>query len=234
MPATGATGASGPATPGYVVAVEPIAAGKIGRTAAAGVVQAKVDISSLAHGFATPKTGSTDVLISADAGPFKILWRQGSGNGQWALLRIGDGAGASSGGPIKKGTFTGPWNKGATNTVTSGGITYTVTNLGTSMGRTVSGQNCLFTQIGEEYQLVYADTAELIRGTFDAPWVKDTNTAVTAFDGQTYSAYNPYGTAFRDGTLPEGTRDIRRCAIAYIDTHAGGAQWVVVDAECLG
>jgi len=227
--ATGASGATGAATPGYVVAVEPIAAGKLGRTAVAGVVQAKVDVSGASHGFATPKTGSTDVFISATSGPFKILWKQGTGSGQWALLRIGDGAGAtSSGGPIKKGTFAGPWNKNATNTVTSGGTTYTVTNIGVPIGTTVSGQNCLFTQIGEEYQLVYADTAQIIRGTFDAPWVKDTTTSVTATDGQTYTAYNPYGTAFRNGTLPDYERDIRRCAIAYI-----GTQWVVVDAECL-
>ena len=78
-PATGATG-------GYVVAVEPIAAGKIGRAAVAGVVQARVDVSDASHGFATPKTGSTDVFISAASGPFKIIWKQGTGNGQWGLL----------------------------------------------------------------------------------------------------------------------------------------------------
>lgn len=155
-------------------------------------------------------TAQTDVAVGKDGTAWYLI--------SWPEM----------GGPIKKGTFTGPWNKNATNTVTSGGTSYTVTNIGVPIGTTVSGQNCLFTQIGEEYQLVYADTAQIIRGTFDAPWVKNTTTAVTASDGQTYTAYNPYGTAFKNGNLPDYARDIRQCAIAYI-----GSQWEVVDAECL-
>jgi hypothetical protein len=163
------------------------------------------------------------VNLPAAAGTAKTNVAIGKDGTAWYLMSWPD-----QGGPIKKGTFTGPWNKGATNSVSSGGTTYTVTNIGVPIGTTVSGQNCLFTQIGSEYQLVYADTAQIIRGTFDAPWVKNTTASVTASDGQTYTAYNPYGTAFRDGTLPDSSRDIRQCAIAYI-----GSQWEVVDAECL-
>jgi hypothetical protein len=133
-----------------------------------------------------------------------------------------------SDGTIKLGTFTGPWLKGATNTLSSGGTPYTVTNIGVPIGRTTSGQKALFTKVGEDYQLVYADTSEIIRGQFDAPWIKYGMADVTASDGQTYSAYNPYGTAFKRGDLSDQQRDIRQCAIAYI-----GSQWEVIAMECI-
>ena len=226
-PVTGPTGASGAATPGYVVAVEPIAAGKIGRTAAAGVVQAKVDISSLAHGFATPKTGSTDVFISAASGPFKILWKQGTGNGQWALLRIGDGAGSAVG-PYVKGTYSPPWDKGTTKSVTVGSTIYTTTNYANSIGYTGSARDCFITQVGSEWVLANTDTTQVIRGEFTAPWVKYTSVAVTAIDGQVYQAYNPYGTAYFNSF---GGENRRQCAIAYVQ-YASGYRWEAIALEC--
>ena len=99
----------------FVVAVEPIAAGKIGRVAVAGVVQAKVNITDAGHGFATAKDGDLTQLSSAASGDAQILWKEsGTGATKWAIVRFGAGAGAS----IRLGKVTGTWSKNATVTVT--------------------------------------------------------------------------------------------------------------------
>ena len=98
----------------FVVAVEPIAAGKIGRVAVAGVVQAKINVVSESDTFATAKDGDLTQLSSASSGEATILWKEsGTGAGKWALVRFG-AAGAS----IRLGRVTGTWNKGATASVT--------------------------------------------------------------------------------------------------------------------
>jgi hypothetical protein len=98
----------------FVVAVEPIAAGKIGRVAVAGVVQAKINVVSDSDTFATAKDGDLTQLTSSSSGEATILWKEsGTGAGKWALVRFG-AAGAS----IRLGKVTGTWSKGATATVT--------------------------------------------------------------------------------------------------------------------
>jgi hypothetical protein len=76
-------------TTAWCVAVEPIAAGKIGRVAVGGVVQVRVEIADSAHVFAKCKA-STSELKSTDNGEGVILWK---GSGQWALVRLGNGRG---------------------------------------------------------------------------------------------------------------------------------------------
>ena len=99
----------------FVVAVEPIAAGKIGRVAVAGVVQAKINVVSESDTFATAKDGDLTQLTSASSGEATILWKEsGTGAGKWALVRFG-AAGAAG---IRLGKVTGTWNKGATASVT--------------------------------------------------------------------------------------------------------------------
>ena len=108
LPSTGVTGA-------FVVSVEPIAAGKFGRAAIAGVVQGKLNVLDASHGFAVPVAGSTTAFESASSGPATILWKDGgTGNGKWCLLRIGSGAG----GGARLGKVTGTWSKGSTANVT--------------------------------------------------------------------------------------------------------------------
>jgi hypothetical protein len=98
----------------FVVAVEPIAAGKIGRVAVAGVVQAKINVVSESDTFATAKDGDLTQLSSASSGEATILWKEsGTGAGKWAIVRFG-AAGAS----IRLGKVTGTWSKGSTVTVT--------------------------------------------------------------------------------------------------------------------
>jgi hypothetical protein len=99
----------------FVVAVEPIAAGKIGRVAVAGVVQAKINVVSAGDTFATAKDGDLTQLTSSSSGEATILWKEsGTGTGKWALVRFG-AAGAAG---IRLGKVSGTWSKGATASVT--------------------------------------------------------------------------------------------------------------------
>jgi hypothetical protein len=79
-------------TTSWCVAVEPIAAGAIGRVAVGGVVQVKAEVVDSAHAFARCKSSSSE-LRSTDNGEGVILWKQGTGTGQWALVRLGNGRG---------------------------------------------------------------------------------------------------------------------------------------------
>lgn len=77
------------ATTAWCVAVEPIAAGRVGRVAVGGVVQVKVEVADASHTFAKCKA-STSELRSTDNGEGLILWK---GADQWALVRLGNGRG---------------------------------------------------------------------------------------------------------------------------------------------
>jgi hypothetical protein len=102
---TGATPSA--TTTAWGIAVEPIAAGKVGRLAVAGVVQAK-----------TADLGK--------CGGYQLLYRDAT----WALIHIG-------GGGLRLGTISATWTKAATATVTEqygdgtakpGTPTFTATN----------------------------------------------------------------------------------------------------------
>jgi predicted RecA/RadA family phage recombinase len=68
----------------FIVAVEPIGAGKIGRVAVAGVVQTKINVTDAGHGFATAKDGDLTQLSSAASGEAQILWKDsGTGASKW-------------------------------------------------------------------------------------------------------------------------------------------------------
>jgi hypothetical protein len=100
----------------FVVAVEPIAAGKIGRVAVAGVVQAKINITDASHTFAAAKDGDLTQLASATSGEAQILWKEsGTGTGKWAIVRFGGSGGAAGGSRLGK--VTGTWAKNATASV---------------------------------------------------------------------------------------------------------------------
>jgi hypothetical protein len=100
--------------PEWCVAVEPIAAGRIGRVAVGGVVQAKVNITSSGDQFVAAGT-SVSALVSGGSGEGAILWKEsGTGDGKWALIRFGAGAGN---GGVLLGKTTAAWNKGTTHNV---------------------------------------------------------------------------------------------------------------------
>jgi hypothetical protein len=96
----GITPGVGTATsPAYVVAVEPIPVGGIGQAAIDGVVQARVLVRCTGHQYAKPKSSEIDYLETAEAGPFRILWKGTTGPANptgvtgptkpWALLLFG-------------------------------------------------------------------------------------------------------------------------------------------------
>jgi hypothetical protein len=87
-----AGGTPSDATTSWCVAVEPIAAGEFGRVAVGGCVQVKVEVADSAHTFVRCKSSSSE-LKSTDNGEGLILWKQGTGAGQWALVRLGNGRG---------------------------------------------------------------------------------------------------------------------------------------------
>jgi hypothetical protein len=99
--------------PEWCVAVEPIAAGRIGRVAVGGVVQAKVNITSSGDQFVAAGT-SVSALVSGGSGEGAILWKEtGTGNGKWALVRFGAGAG----GGLQLAETTAVWPKGTQRSV---------------------------------------------------------------------------------------------------------------------
>lgn len=110
------TGVMPTATTGskFVIAVEPIKSNAIGRVAVAGVVQAIVNVSNAAHGYAAPIASNQAELASAASGPCEILWKaSGTGNAKWALLRLQGGSY-----PLRIGRTASAWNKGSTATIT--------------------------------------------------------------------------------------------------------------------
>jgi hypothetical protein len=151
----------------FVVAVEPIAAGKIGRVAVAGVVQAKINVVSESDTFATAKDGDLTQLTSASSGEATILWKEsGTGAGKWALVRFG-AAGAAG---IRLGKVSGTWSKNTTASVTQwkGDGSYQVT--GPSGPLTFSAINRAQTVTGPTGG--YWVGCESIDGTWHLEWAE--------------------------------------------------------------
>ena len=118
-------------TTAWCVAVEPIESGKIGRVAVGGVVQLKA--------------ADLDKATGAE-----VLWKDSN----WALIRL------SSGGSVKRGTFSAPWAKGSTKTVSdavTSGTTYAnVRNYFAAVGGTGS-KACAIAYVGTEWILIAAE-----------------------------------------------------------------------------
>ncbi|PHR99576.1 MAG: hypothetical protein COA78_24725 [Blastopirellula sp.] len=72
----------------FVVALEPIKAGKVGRVQMRGIVQAEVDIKDLDHTHCELKAG-TSVLESSATGVIPIVWQAGtSTEKQWCYVSL--------------------------------------------------------------------------------------------------------------------------------------------------
>lgn len=75
----------------FVIAVEPIANGVIGRVAVAGVVQCKLDVAAAGDKTAGSKVGSTAELKTG-SGSASVMWKaSGTGSGKWGFVRFGGG-----------------------------------------------------------------------------------------------------------------------------------------------
>jgi hypothetical protein len=70
----------------FVVAMEPIKSGAIGRAACGGVFACKVNVTNATHKFAKAKDGDRTQLQSASCGVLQLLWKEGgTGANKWAL-----------------------------------------------------------------------------------------------------------------------------------------------------
>jgi hypothetical protein len=74
----------------FVVCLEPISAGAIGRAAIGGMFACKVHVTSTLHRFATVKDGDRTQLQSAACGPMQLVWTDAFGNNttglnKWAI-----------------------------------------------------------------------------------------------------------------------------------------------------
>lgn len=79
----------------FVVCVEPIAAGVIGKAVISGVVQVKVT-GTLADN-AEAVTDTTAALECSGTGSAQILWAEAGSGERWAVVRIGGGGGSGGG-----------------------------------------------------------------------------------------------------------------------------------------
>lgn len=83
----------------FVVLLEPLMPGKIGRAMASGVCAVQVFLDADDDGLqADVADAATGYLAGASPGAAAILWRQGGTGVQWALVRVGNRQGLPSGG----------------------------------------------------------------------------------------------------------------------------------------
>lgn len=100
----------------FVVTLEPIEVGKVGRAAVAGTVAFRLESSSTSHKFATVKDSSTLVAKSADGGLLRILSRSTVGQSGWVwAVGVLDNAGGS--GSVRLCKTSAAFNKGTTATL---------------------------------------------------------------------------------------------------------------------
>ncbi len=80
----------------WVVLMEPLPAGKIGRGMLFGVTPAQVDVADEEHAFAEPiQENTAGAIRSAASGTARILWKPGKTGLQWCILHVGAGSGAA-------------------------------------------------------------------------------------------------------------------------------------------
>ncbi|MCD4824007.1 MAG: hypothetical protein K8S55_05330, partial [Phycisphaerae bacterium] len=72
----------------FVVLLEPLASGKIGRAMVSGVTQVKINIIDDTHEFADIDAGDTTRLASGTRGSAQILWVEDYEGEKWAIVRL--------------------------------------------------------------------------------------------------------------------------------------------------
>lgn len=95
----------------FAILLEPIANGKIGQAAVAGVCVAKVDVQAEDDGFADIADGSAASLTSGPSGAATILWKESGTGLVWAIIRFG---GAGGGAGLLWGKAISDWSSGNT------------------------------------------------------------------------------------------------------------------------
>jgi len=75
----------------FVVLLEPIADGKLGRACVSGVCPCEIDVIDAGHTYAdiNPDSGDRYTLASRQFGGAEILWKESGTGTKWAVLRLG-------------------------------------------------------------------------------------------------------------------------------------------------
>jgi len=76
----------------FVVLIEPLAAGAVGKGCVSGVCQVRVNVTDEDHEFAEMADSKTDMLESGDTGSAKILWKEEGTGQKWAVVHLGASA----------------------------------------------------------------------------------------------------------------------------------------------
>ena len=76
----------------FVVLIEPLAAGAVGKGCVSGVCQVRVNVTDEDHEFAEVADGQADIVESGDTGSAKILWKEEGTGQKWAVVHLGASA----------------------------------------------------------------------------------------------------------------------------------------------
>lgn len=119
-------------------------------------------------------------------------------------------------------TFTGTWSIGAAKSVKltqNTSQTVSATNLFAPVGGASGDQKCAIAKDGTAWYLI-AEPHGIVRGSFTAPWNKNTQKSVSAASAEgSFTATNYFANITGSGT--------KACAIAYC-----GGEWILIAAEC--
>ena len=74
----------------FVVAMDPIAAGELGRAVVGGLSVAYLNVIDAAHEYADTASGVTATLRTCPAGAARIIWKESGTGSKWAVVRIGN------------------------------------------------------------------------------------------------------------------------------------------------
>jgi hypothetical protein len=78
----------------FVIALEPIPDGAVGRCVLTGLAAVKLYVNDAGHEFAAAKAGESTELETVAAGAARIVWKEtGTGTGKWGLVLLGGGGG---------------------------------------------------------------------------------------------------------------------------------------------
>jgi hypothetical protein len=96
----------------FLVCLDALKNGQIGRAWIAGVAQVQVNVASSSDAFCDVKNSDRTQLQSAPSGTARILWKESGTGTKWAVVRINDPSD-----PVRLGKTSSTWTKNTTATI---------------------------------------------------------------------------------------------------------------------